>query len=84
MPDRIAADGMHVAGRQLDQALVQRSLGQVRGAHPGRLEELVRLEEVAALVCLQARFESRAAPLRWYRPIGLGPVACMIVPGLLR
>jgi len=34
----------------------------------------VRLEEVAALVCLQARFESRAAPLRWYRPIGLGPV----------
>ena len=51
---RVAADGVDVGRGQLDQALEQRALGRVGGAHPGRLEQLVGLEEVAALRSLEA------------------------------
>ena len=57
--DGIAPYGMDVAGGQLDQALVQRPFGEVGGAHPGRLEEFVRFEEVAPLVRRKAGFECR-------------------------
>ena len=46
---------MDVGGGELDQALEERALGRVVGAHPGRLEILVRLEEVAAVVGGQTR-----------------------------
>ncbi len=49
-PGRVAADIVDVGGRDLDQALEEGTLGAVVGAHPGRLEVLVRLEEVASLV----------------------------------
>ena len=54
-PGRVAADVVDVGGRDLDQALEEGTLGAVVGAHPGRLEVLVRLEEVAPLVGRQAR-----------------------------
>ena len=49
-PQRVAADAVDEGGRELDQALVEGALGGIVGAHPGRLEELVGLEEVAPLV----------------------------------
>ena len=47
---RVAADAVDVRRGQLDQALEERPLGEVVRAHPGRLEQLVGLEEVAPLV----------------------------------
>jgi hypothetical protein len=58
----IATDGVNIRRRELDQALVVVALDGIGRAHPGRLEELVRLEEVAPPVggetgseCLEAR-----------------------------
>ena len=47
-PRGIAADPVDVGGGELDQALEEGALGRIVGAHPGRLQELVGLEEVAA------------------------------------
>ena len=62
---------MDVAGRELDQALVERSLGQVGRAHPGWLQQLVSFEEVAPLVGCEPGLQRRAAAIRRYRSVGL-------------
>ena len=54
---RVAAHGVHIGGRDLDQALVQGTLGEVRRAHPGGLERLVGGEEVAPGVRGEALLE---------------------------
>ena len=60
---RVAADAVDERRRELDQALVEGALGEIVGAHPGRLEQLVRLEEVAPLVGVERRVEG-PSPLR--------------------
>jgi hypothetical protein len=54
---------MHERRRELDEALVEVPLRRVGGAHPGRLEVLVRLEEVASLVGRDASGERVVALL---------------------
>ena len=44
---RIATDVVDVRRRDLDQPLEERPLGGIVGAHPGGLEELMGVEEVA-------------------------------------
>ena len=61
MPSGLPRTPWTNAGRELDQALVQRALGEIVGAHPGRLEQLVRLEEVAPLVGRGRLVEGAAA-----------------------
>src|SRR6185369_9803018 len=56
-PLRIAPRLVDERGGELDQALDQLALGEVAGAHPRRLEELVRLEEVAVGVGSESRLE---------------------------
>ena len=60
MPVRVAAHAVDERRRELDQALVELPLAEVGRAHPGRLEELVGEEEVAAVVGRQARRIRRA------------------------
>src|SRR5262245_11232620 len=54
---RVATRLMHERGGQLDQALDQLALGEVAGAHPRRLEQLVRLEEVVVRIGRKSRLE---------------------------
>src|SRR5215208_1949894 len=74
-PERIAADGMDVRGRELDQALVEVALARVGRAHPGRLEVLVSLEEPAGLVRRDSGPERRRTVGLRQRPVGLPPTA---------
>ena len=53
-PTGIAAHPVDVGGGQLDEALDEVAFGRIVGAHPGRLHQLVRLEEVAVGVGVQA------------------------------
>ena len=72
-PQRVAADGVDVRRGELDQALVEVALGRVGGAHPGRLQQLVGLEEVAPRRRPRGRRRRpRGGRLRGQRPIGLG------------
>ena len=75
MPGRVVADGVDVRGRDLDQALVERTLREVVGAHPGGLERLVGGEEVAPVVGGEPRLERGASSLRRERTPRLVAIA---------
>ena len=66
---------MHEGCRELDQALEERPLAEIVRAHPGRLEQLVGLEEVTAVVGRQAFGEGAAPLVERNGPICLGPAA---------
>ena len=71
----VVADGVDVRRRDLDQALVERTLGEVVGAHPGGLERLVGGEEVAPRVGGEPVLEGRAPSLQRERTPGLVAIA---------
>ena len=70
---RVAADIVDVGGRDLDQALEEGALGAVVGAHPGRFEVLVGLEEVTPLVGGQPAGQRRGAVCHRQRAVRLRP-----------
>src|SRR5207253_1598220 len=51
---RVATGRVDERGAELDQALEEVALAWIVGAHPGRLEDLVGIEEVTAVVGLEA------------------------------
>ena len=72
-PRRIASDVVDVGRRDLDQALEQRPLGEVRRSHPGRLQQLVCLEEIAPPIGRQSGLHRRDPLGRRQWPVRLGP-----------
>ena len=68
---RVATDVVDVCRGELDEALEERPLAGIVGAHPGRLEQLVGLEEVAPVVGVEPFVERGGSRVGRQRSVGL-------------